>query len=144
MTSSLFLLNSHPGVEILISLQIKYHCVPAFWAISKGSAYCTVRYTFFLVSHEFLEWASGLLVALYRTPIMSIHISIRLCYHPSITGYTGTLATGIEVQNKTDTLLPNKRILYSSAVHTGTMGITTCNSDHRLQSITAAHIWELL
>ena len=73
--------------------------------------------------------------------IMNRHV---LFYKIIKSGYTGTLATGIEVQNKTDTLLPNKRILYSSAVHTGTMGITTCNSDHRLQSITAAHIWELL
>ena len=58
--------------------------------------------------------------------------------------YTGTLATGIEVQNKMDALLPNKRILYIFCSPHRYNGITTCNSDHRLQSITAAHIWELL
>ena len=73
------------------------------------------------------------------------HIPLGV-YHTGVFNamYTGTLATGIEVRNKTDALLPNKRILYIFRSPHRYNGITTCNSDYRLQSITAAHIWELL
>ena len=57
--------------------------------------------------------------------------------------YTGTLATGIKVQNKTDALLPNKRIYFFRSPHRYN-GVTMYNKYHGLLSITAAHNWQRL
>ena len=57
--------------------------------------------------------------------------------------YTGTLATGIEVQNKTDALLPNKCIYFFRSTHRY-KGVTMYNKYQGLLSITAAHNWQLL
>ena len=57
--------------------------------------------------------------------------------------YTSTLATGIKVQNKTDALLPNKRIYFFRNPHRYN-GVTMYNKYHGLLSITAAHNWQRL
>ena len=57
---------------------------------------------------------------------------------PSMLINTGTLATSIEVQNKTDALLPNKRILYIFLNPHRYNGIAMYKNDHRLLSITVA------